>query len=81
MFLVRRMHIRFRDLREDQDKTQKQIADMLGCVQQTYSRYESLQSQMSYELLHKLADYYGTSIDYLLGHTDEYRPYPPSKRK
>ena len=78
--LVKCMIVRFRDLREDQDKTQEQIAHMLGCTQQAYSRYENRKAQMSYELLHKLADYYDTSVDYLLGRTDERRPYPPSTR-
>ena len=72
--------MRLRDLREDLDKSQKEIAELLDCTQQTYSRYENQQVQMPYGLLFRLADYYGTSIDYLLGRTDERKPYPPSKR-
>lgn len=74
------MRIRIRELREDSDKTQTEIAEVLNCTQQAYSRYENQLGQMSYELLSRLADYYSTSIDYLLGRTDEKRPYPPSKR-
>lgn len=75
------MYLRLRDLREDHDKTQLQMADFLGCKQQTYSRYERGDAQMSYEVLCRLADYFHTSIDYLLGRTDMQTPYPPSKRK
>lgn len=75
------MFLRLRDIREDCDKTQAQMAKMLGCAQQTYSRYESEKAQMSYATLCQLADYFGTSVDYLLGRTDEKTPYPPGKRK
>ena len=57
------------------------MAAFLGCRQQTYSRYERGEAQMSYETLCRLADYFGTSVDYLLGRTDVREPYPPSKRK
>lgn len=73
------MFLRLRDLREDSDKTQVQMPEFLGCTQQAYSRYENQTAQMSYELLCRLADYFGTSADYLLGRTDERRPYPPGK--
>lgn len=75
------MVLRLRDLREDSDKKQKHLAEVLGCTQQAYSRYENQKAQLSYELLFTLADYYNTSIDYLLGRTDIRTPYPPSKRK
>ena len=75
------MYLRLRDLREDQDKTQEFMASLLGCSQQTYSRYESGKVHMTYETMDRLADYYGTSVDYLLGRTDERAPYPKSKRK
>lgn len=74
-----RMFLRLRDIREDKDKTQ--IAELLGCSQQTYSRYESGKAQMSYQTLDYLVNYSDTSIDYLLGRTDEKTPYPRSKRK
>jgi transcriptional regulator with XRE-family HTH domain len=75
------MFLRLRDVREDCDKTQAQVAEMLGCKQQTYSRYENEKAQMTYQTLSQLADYFNTSVDYLLGRTDEQRPYPPGKRK
>lgn len=75
------MYLRLRDLREDSDQTQAQMAEVLGCSQQTYSRYESGKGQMAYDALSKLADYFGTSVDYLLGRTDEKTPYPKSRRK
>ena len=70
------MYLRFRDLREDLDQTQVQVAAFLGCTQQTYSRYEKGDAQMSYQTLCRLADYFGTSVDYLLCLTDD-----PSPRK
>ena len=75
------MYLRLRDIREDLDQTQVEIAAFLGCTQQTYSRYEKGDAQMSYQTLCRLADYFGTSVDYLLGRTDVREPYPPSKRK
>lgn len=75
------MYLRLRDIREDSDKKQAQIAAELGCSQQTYSRYENGKAQMTYETLSALADYFGTSVDYLLGRTDVRTPYPKSKRK
>lgn len=75
------MKLRIRDVREDNDKTQAQMAEFLGCTQQSYSRYENQKAQMPYEVLCRLADYFGTSVDYLLGRTDEKTPYPKSKRK
>lgn len=75
------MILRLRDIREDQDRTQKQMAEYLGCSQQTYSRYEAGKAQMTYETLDRLADYFDTSVDYLLGRTDQREPYPKAKRK
>ena len=75
------MPLRLRDVREDADKTQAEMAKILGCSQQTYSRYENGKAQMSYQALSALADYFGTSVDYLLGRTDEKTPYPRSKRR
>ena len=75
------MYLRLRDLREDQDKSQTEMAQLLGCSQQTYSRYENEKAQMSYKAMDLLATYYGVSVDYLLGRTDEPKPYPKSKRK
>ena len=62
--------MRLRDLREDNDITQSQIASVLNIKQNTYSQYENGKRQMPLELLCKLADYYNTSIDYLVGRTN-----------
>lgn len=57
---------RLRDLREDHDKTQAEIAKMLGTSQTMYARYERGASELPIRHLIKLADYYGVSTDYLL---------------
>ena len=65
------MYKRIRDLREDRDLTQKQIAQMLGMSQTGYSKYETGENDIPTQILIKLADFYGTSTDYLLGRSDE----------
>ena len=67
---------RVRDLREDNDLTQKQIAEYLMCDQSLYSKYERGERPLSLEYAEKLADYYGVSIDYLIGRTSTKKPYP-----
>lgn len=69
---------RIRDLREDADLLQKDIADYLSCTQVCYSHYETGKRDIPTEVLIKLAAYYHTSIDYLLGVTDDPAPYPRS---
>lgn len=64
------MKLRIRDLREDHDLTQAKVAQLLGCSQQTYSRYESGEITIDIHSLIKLAQFYNTSIDYLVGLTD-----------
>lgn len=64
------MYKRIRDLREDKDLSQKQIAQMLGMSQTGYSKYETGENDIPTHILIKLADFYGTSIDYLLGRTN-----------
>lgn len=73
--------MRLKDLREDNDLTQKEVADYLHIRQNTYSQYETMSRQLSMECLVRLAAYYGTSTDYILELTDEKKPYPPSKRR
>lgn len=73
------MKHRIRDLREDRDLSQKTIAEMLNIHQTTYSDYELGNLNIPVNILHKLADFYGTSIDYLLRRTDEIKPYPKTK--
>lgn len=67
---------RLRDLREDRDLKQKDIAELLQVHQSTYSDYELGELNIPVAVLHKLADFYGVSVDYLLGRTGEKRPYP-----
>lgn len=71
---------RLRDLREDHDKTQTEIAELLHITQPQYYRYESGQRDIPTELLIKLADYYHTSTDYILGRTNRIRPKTESKK-
>lgn len=61
---------RLRDLREDKDLTQKQLAKYLNCSQVCYSRYELGQRDIPTDVLIKLAAFYGVSIDYILRQTD-----------
>ena len=65
------MYQRIRDLREDRDLKQKEVAAMLGMSQTGYSKYETGENDIPTQVLIKLADFYGTSIDYLLGRTDQ----------
>ncbi len=69
---------RFREIREDKDLLQKDIAKVISVSQQQYSRYEMETCEMSYGQLIILSDYYKVSIDYLLYNTDERKPYPKS---
>ena len=62
---------RMRDLREDHDKTQAEIAEVLGTSQTMYARYERGANELPIRHLITLADYYGVSTDYLLGRSDE----------
>lgn len=65
------MYSRIRDLREDRDLTQKELAQILGMSQTGYSKYETGENDIPTAILIKLADFYQTSTDYLLGRTDE----------
>lgn len=71
--------MRLRDLREDRDLTQSQIASFLNCEQNTYHQYESGKRQIPLALLAKLAIFYDTSVDYILELTDDTRPYKRKK--
>lgn len=70
------MKLRIRDLREDNDLKQKEIANYLMCDQSLYSKYERGERVLPLEYADKLADYYGVSVDYLIGRTDIKTPYP-----
>jgi transcriptional regulator with XRE-family HTH domain len=63
------MYQRIRDLREDNDLKQRQLADFLNCSQQVYSNYELGQRDIPTDILIKLSEFYGVSVDYLLGLT------------
>ena len=65
------MYRRIRDLREDRDLTQKEMAKVLNCSQQAYSNYELGQRDIPTDILIKLSSFYKVSIDYLLGLTDD----------
>lgn len=71
---------RLKDLRGDHDYTQQQIADAIGITQRKYSYIETGVQQLTAEVLVSLARFYGVSVDYLLGETDEPRRYPESTR-
>lgn len=71
---------RLKDLREDHDYTQQQIADAIGITQRKYSYIETGVQQLTADVLVSLARFYGVSVDYLLGETDEPRRYPESTR-
>ena len=73
--------LRLRELREDKKLTQAQIANFLHIKQNTYSQYETETNDIPTDVLKKLAEYYNTSIDYLLYETDERKPYPKSVMK
>ena len=73
------MYHRIRDLREDHDKLQKDIAAYLQCTQVCYSNYENGKRDIPTDVLIQLARYYDTSVDYILDLTDEITPYPSKK--
>jgi len=69
------MKLRIRDLREDHDLTQKEIAAYLLCDQSLYSKYERGERPLPLEMAVRLAQFYQTSLDYLVGLTDNPKPY------
>ena len=72
--------MRIKDLREDRDLTQQEVAQYLQVRQSTYSQYETGNRQIPLSMLIALAAFYGTSTDYLLGITDQKNPYPRAKK-
>ena len=70
-----KMRLRIRDLREDADLTQREIAAYLVCDQSLYSKYEREERALPLETAVKLAQFYHTSLDYLVGLTDRKKPY------
>ena len=72
---------RLKDLREDKDILQKDIAKLLNISQTNYSKYELDKIEIPNKVLIQLAYFYNTSIDYLLGITNEIKPYPRNKKR
>ena len=75
------MQTRIKDLREDHDLTQKEVSKILNISQVAYSYYEINKRSVPLEVLSQLADFYQTSVDYLLFRTEEMKPYPKKHRK
>lgn len=69
------MFVRIRNLREDSDRTQKEVSEYLFCDQSLYSKYERGLREVPVNIIIKLAKLYGTSTDYILGLTDVKKPY------
>lgn len=68
------MYERIRDLREDAEKSQRELANILGVSQATYSRYESGILDIPTDILLQLSDYYQVTVDYLLGRGGDRQP-------
>lgn len=73
------MYPRIRELREDRDLTQVKMSKLLGMSQTGYSKYETGENDIPTAVLIALAQFYHTSVDYLLGLTDEFKPYPQAE--
>ena len=73
------METRIRDLRDDHDLSQSEVAEAIGITQRKYSYLETGQQPWTDELLDSLAGFYHTSVDYLLKRTDIPKPYPRKK--
>jgi transcriptional regulator with XRE-family HTH domain len=73
------MYKRIRDLREDRDLTQTQVAEYLNCSQRIYSNYERGEVDIPTGILIRLADFHNTSIDYLLSRTNMKAAYPKER--
>ena len=73
------MYQRIRDLRENHDLLQKDLAAYLKCSQVCYSNYENGRRDVPTEVLIRLSEFYQTSVDYLLGLTEEKKAYPRRK--
>lgn len=71
---------RIRNLREDKDITQAQLGAAINVTQRNYSYYEKGERMIPPEVLGRIADFYGTSVDYLMGRTDKKQAYPKAKR-
>ena len=79
--MVSKMYRRIRDLREEAGLSQTEFAKFLDMSQSGYSKYETGENDIPTSVLIKIAGYYSTSTDYLLGLTDRKKPYPPLTTK
>ena len=75
------MYRRIRDLREDSDLKQRDIAEVLSISRSAYANYERGERDMYAQTLEKLAEFYSTSVDYIMGRTDIKKPYPKGKKR
>jgi transcriptional regulator with XRE-family HTH domain len=75
------MYERLRHLREDKDLTQKELGNILNMSQTGYNQYEIGKNDIPTKILIQLANFYDTSIDYILGITNEIKPYPKNSKK
>ena len=76
--MIKLYYTRLKEIREDKSLTQSDIAKILNTTQQQYSKYELGIQIIPLEKINILANYYNTSIDYLVGRTDIRKPYPDS---
>ena len=72
---------RIRDLREDKDLTQREVGEAINVPQRTYAYYESGERMVPPQVLVALAQFYNVSVDYMLGLTDQRKPYPKAKSR
>lgn len=77
--MIKTANERIRELREDKDINQTTVAELLNTSQTVYSRYERGERKIPVDHLITLAEYYNTSTDYILGRTNERKPYPKAK--
>ena len=70
------MYRRIRDLREYKDLNQEDMGKLLNCTQACYSNYENGKRDIPSDVWEKLADFYGVSVDYMMGRTNKKEPYP-----
>jgi len=73
------LYERIRNLRNDRDLTQTEVGNAINVPQRTYAYYETGERMVPPHVLGALADFYGVSVDYLMGRTDEKKPYPKKK--
>lgn len=73
------MFEKLKEIREDRDYKEKDIAEVLGVAKNTYCNYEKENRRIPYESIIKLSEFYNVSVDYLLGLTDIMKPYPRKK--